>query len=312
MNTGPDFYSPGSYAINGFTIIEDILSQEEILQLRHGLYTHFSANEEKSYETINYALESKVAALFFRKKIVKRLKQVLGDKIVFTNNFNIQYNSFGIGGRTEGLHTDSNSEFLPENKYLFKPDYMFGKVGLYLQDNTEEFGGGIDVVVGSQKVWTRFSIPILNYLCTRLYLRLYKINNRRKIKAPIKSGSAIFFDSRLLHASSRPNNLNLTEKEIKGRAQVPSQHCKYAIYMDVCSLGSEKEFIDNSYKRAQGEESSVPTETAFFTNNLSYSYPEDFPEYYKSLVDENKIEIPSLDQDRLRKIKNKLKIKENI
>ena len=73
---------------------------------------------------------------------------------------------------------------------------MFGKVGLYLQDNTEEFGGGIDVVVGSQKVWTRLSIPILNYLCTRLYLRLYKINNRRKIKAPIKSASAIFFDFR--------------------------------------------------------------------------------------------------------------------
>ena len=312
MNTGPDFYSPESYAINGFTIIEDILSQEEILQLRNSLYTHFSANEEKSFETIDYALESKVAALFFSKKIVERLKQVLGDKVVFTNNFNIQYNSFGLGGRAEGLHTDSNSEFLPENKYLFQPDYMFGKVGLYLQDNTEEFGGGIDVVVGSQKVWTRFSIPILNYLCTRLYLRLYKINNRRKIKAPIKSGSAIFFDSRLLHASSKPNNLNLTEREIKGRAQVPLQYCKYAIYMDVCSLGSEKEFIDNSYKRALTEVNSVPDEAAFFTNNLSYSYPEDFPEYYKSLVDENKIEIPSLDQDRLRKIKNKLKIKDNI
>ena len=312
MNTGPDFYSSESYSINGFTIIEDILSQEEILQLRNSLHTHFSAKEEKSFETIDYALESKVAALFFRKKIVERLKQVLGDKVVFTNNFNIQYNSFGIGGRAEGLHTDCNSELSPENKYLFQPDYMFGKVGLYLQDNTEEFGGGIDVVVGSQKVWTRLSIPILNYLCTRLYLRLYKINNRRKIKAPIKSGSAIFFDSRLLHASSKPKNLNLSEKEINDRVQMPSQHCKYAIYMDVCSLGSEKEFIDNSYKRAQGEESSVPTETAFFTNNLSYSYPEDFPEYYKSLVDENNIEIVSLDKDRLRKIKNKLKFKDNI
>ena len=75
---------------------------------------------------------------------------------------------------------------------------------------------------------------------------------------------------------------------------------------------SEKEFINNSYKRALTEEHSVPDEAAFFTNNLSYSYPEDFPEYYKSLVDENKIEIPSLDQDRLRKIKNKLKIKDNI
>ena len=152
-----------------------------------------------------------------------------------------------------------------ENKYLFQSDYIFGKIGLYLQDNTEEFGGGIDVVVRSHRVWSRFPIPFLNYLFTRLYLKLHKINNKRRIRVPIKAGSVVFFDSRLLHASSKPNALNLTEEEANAkRVNLPPQNCKYTFYMDACSPSSEKQFLDNAYKRALGEEMGVPDKDSFF------------------------------------------------
>lgn len=310
MNNKLDFYNSNSYSKNGFTIIEEVLNEKEVLSLRASLYDHFNTNKEKSFETIDYVLDSKIAALFFNKKVVRRLKQIIGEEVVFINDFDLQYNAFGTGGAAEGLHTDSNSEFSIKNKYLFRSDYMFGKIGLYLQDNTEEFGGGIDVVVRSHRVWSRFPIPFLNYLFTRLYLKLHKINNKRRIRVPIKAGSAVFFDSRLLHASSKPNDFDLTEEEAKAkRANLPSQNCKYTIYMDVCSPSGKNQFLDNAYKRALSEDRSVSESDSFFTKYLSFTFPEDFPDYYKTLADKNKIQVATLSKKRLRNIRNKNKEK---
>ena len=309
-----DFYSTESYLENGFIIIKDIINQEEIVYLRKSLYSYFIANPKKSHVNIGYILDNKIASLFFKKQLVKKLKLIFGEELFFMNDFQLQFNSFAsIYGKAKGLHTDCRSEFSPKNKYLFQSKYKFAKVGLYLQDNTEEYGGGIDVVIGSHKVWKRFPISIINYLATRLYLRLYRIYNKKRIRVPIKSGSAVVFDSRLSHASSRPQS---KEKNIliaeKGRSQMPFENCKYAIYMDVCSPGYEKTFIDNSYKRAFSDENTLPSHKLYFTNHLSYDFPNDFPGYYKSLVEENKIQMPSLDKKRLEKIRELKEIKDNM
>ena len=118
MNKKIDFYNSDSYLRHGFTIVEGVLTKTEVLALRNSLYDHFNTNKEKSFESIEYALDSKIASLFFKEKIVRRLKKIIGDEVVFINDFDIQYNAFGTGGLAKGLHTDSNSEFSIKNKYL--------------------------------------------------------------------------------------------------------------------------------------------------------------------------------------------------
>jgi hypothetical protein len=294
-----NFYLSESYFKNGFIIIEDILNKDEILKLREDLYVYFSDKPDENSLYIDYFLESGLASLFFRKKLLKKLKLIFGNELVFINDFNLQYNAFDNSGPTEGLHVDCNSEFSPKSKYLFKKDYMFAKVGLYLQDNTDQNGGGIDVVVGSHKVWTRFPFSILNYIFSRFYLRLYKTNNKKRIKVPIKSGSAVVFDSRLLHSSSKPNNIEFN----KIKPNPKFEDCKYTLYMDVCPAGNEKNFIDNSYKRALKEKKiSTSKNKLFFAKYLSYEFPHDFPDYYNSLVKENKILVASIGNDKLRRL----------
>ena len=98
------------------------------------------------------------------------------------------YLPHSVETEASGWHRDcGGEESINQCKsILSNQEYVFGKIGLYLQDNTEEFGGGIDVVVRSHKVWSRFPIPFLNYLFTRLYLKLHRINNKRRIRIPIK------------------------------------------------------------------------------------------------------------------------------
>ena len=295
-----NFFSTDSYSKNGFIIIEDILNKEEVLELRNSLLSYFSVNPKEDSLFIDYFLDNNLAQLFFRKKIIDKLKLICGDDLVFINDFNLQYNAFATSGPAKGLHVDCNSEFALKNKYLFHKDYMFAKVGLYLQDNTKEYGGGIDVVPGSHKVWTRFPISILNYFFTRIYLRLYKLNNKKRIKVPIKSGSAVIFDSRLLHGSSKPCNIESNDNNL----QFNFENLKFTLYMDVCTTGNEIKFLDNSYKRALAEKSlSSSKDKLFFSRYLSYKFPEDFPDYYRTLVEENKIQVATLDKDRLETFK---------
>ena len=43
-------------------------------------------------------------------------------------------------------------------------NYKFGKVGIYLQDNNIEFGGGINVVPYSHKIFPIKSLRLENYI----------------------------------------------------------------------------------------------------------------------------------------------------
>ena len=168
MNSNIDYYSKSSFFKNGFVIIENVLNKKEVSSIRDTLFSHFRSLD-KNVETINYALASELAKLQFNDKLLHSIRSIIGDELVLVNDFNFQFNAFHVTDTTKGLHADCNSEFSLSNKYLFSKDYQFGKVGIYLQDNTESMGGGIDVVPGSHQTFTKFSSPLLNYLYSRIF-----------------------------------------------------------------------------------------------------------------------------------------------
>ncbi len=294
MTSNKDFYSKESFHKNGFIIIEDVLKKKEVSEIRDTLFLHFK-ELDKSFENISYVLESELAKLQFNDKILKSLRSVIGEELVLVNDFNVQFNAYGVEGRNKGLHADCNSEFTPKNKYLFSKEYQFGKVGIYFQDNTESMGGGIDVLVGSHKTFTKFRSSLMNYLYSRLFHKFHRLHNKRKIRVPIKAGSAVYFDSRLLHSSSSPRDLC-----VEGVFQpalvneITADMSKYTIYWEVCKPGNEKPFLKNSYKRALLEQENGSEDEKFFSEYTGFSYPEDYPSYYRSLVEKNNLSVASL------------------
>ena len=68
---------------------------------------------------------------------VNATQSLFGSSYVLIPDLNVQKNACG------GWHVDSGSEI--PNRYLLAQDYMFAKCGVYLQGNTQEWGGGIDL-----------------------------------------------------------------------------------------------------------------------------------------------------------------------
>ena len=293
MNSNIDFFSKESFFKNGFIIIENVLSEKEVSSIRETLFSHFK-NLDKKVETINYALQSELAKLQFNDKLLHSIRSVIGNELVLVNDFNFQFNAFHVKDKTKGLHADCNSEFNLRNKYLFSKDYQFGKVGIYLQDNSESMGGGIDVVPGSHKTFTKFSSTILNYIYSRVFQKLHKFNNQRRIRVPIKAGSAVYFDSRLLHASTPPKDLYVEEELQESRVkEISPEYSKYALYWEVCKPGNEERFLKNSYERALQEEADPLMKDKFFSEYIHFSFPADYPNYYRDLVERNNLSVAS-------------------
>src|SRR5262249_30974 len=139
---------------------------------------------------------------------------------------------------------------------LWDSHYRFGKVGIYLQDNTLEFGGGIDVAIGSHKAFRNLKNLLLSKIWTGLIHRAAsKDLFYKKISVSIKAGSAVYFDSRLLHRSTPPASVELSECEKNvERVSLLEKQCKYTIYWECCTRNYSEAFLTNSQLRALLEE----------------------------------------------------------
>jgi hypothetical protein len=288
---------------NGFILIENAISATEVRELRKKLFEKFT-NHTKRLESIGYATtETNLYDLQFKPKIQDVCKTVFDGEYYFVNDWQIQYNMFGIGGSKKGWHVDCGSEVNERGQYLFSTDYRFGKIGVYLQDNTFEFGGSIDIIPGSQKIFVNTGITKLNLLISRILISLViKFGKKKTLKT--KAGDAVLFDSRLLHRSTPPSSMDLSGNQaLAGRSKLPEESCKYALYWEVGSKESVQAFMDNSEIRAAAEYNALAEKDykgeVVFNEYLSYAYPDSYPNDYVEKVNSFKgLHIAAVDKER--------------
>ena len=104
-------------------------------------------------------------------------------------DFQIHRNLFGT------WHVDSGAE--KSAPYLHRKDYKFVKCGIYLQDNSKEWGGGIQLVPKSHLFPIKTQIRKLDHKIKSIRDKFSLKNNI--LDVPIKAGDFLAFDSRLLH-----------------------------------------------------------------------------------------------------------------
>ncbi len=300
-----------SFKKYGLIVIENVLSKSEVESARALIIRKVRLmNDAQRFISIREFCEDSELLNFlikiqFNKKITSKLKEVIGENLHYVNDVDLQCNMFGVSGKASGYHRDCGSEQgYTQNKYLFSKDYCLGKVGLYLQDNTYELGGGIDLITKSQKDFKFFkgnSLFQLGYLNLIQKVRFFilKFTGNNKL-FPIKAGSAVFFDSRLIHRSSPPHSIRLNEKECNaGRVDfetLPENYSKFALYWQAGSKKNCHEYLTNIMKRAVVEEfigDGRKLNELLFTEILSYSFPDDYPNEYKKQARLNNLNIYS-------------------
>jgi hypothetical protein len=98
------------------------------------------------------------------------------------NDFNLHFNNPDNSDKNAGWYTDSNSEqprFVP---FLYYNNFQFCKVGIYLQENSIEFGGHHSCRDTNNRI-----LNLILYKMDRLFLSKF----RKRIRVPIEAGDCV-------------------------------------------------------------------------------------------------------------------------
>ncbi len=291
------------FSWTGFTILRSFLSPVEVKEYRQLFdeMTKHLSSKKRMLDPSEVLACQKIYSLSFRPALVQALKQILGTNYAMFSDFQVQKNKYG------GWHVDSNSE--GNQAYLQNSKYRFIKVGVYFQDNTDEYGGGIDVVPGGHK------FPLI----TQDVKRNFKIKQRyneygqKWIGKPAKlhAGDLLIFDSRLPHKATWPRLMRSNGKDGQPQwapenvylSQIPSEHTKYVFYFDACHPDFVETFLQNSIQRSEQE--NLNGQELFFNDYLGSVFPEDYPEDFVKQAQEQGIQVVSLSQAKAQKYKER-------
>ena len=248
---------------NGYLIVDQILSENQVNDLRKDLHKEFKERETFGiylHNVKNKSLASKILLLLKNEKLKSQLnsmKNFFGKSATLLPRFQIIKNYHVNLKETHGWHRDCEGEM----KYgycrdiLYNKKYLFSKVGIYLQENND-FGGSIDIIKNSHLNYSYHrsfirkikNIPflIIHYIHSKLnnfYIRMsenffmFFLNGKKLFQ---KKGSAIIFDTRLIHRGSPISKSKYGEVKFKKgtyQASLNEKNDKYTIY---CHFGSSE------------------------------------------------------------------------
>jgi hypothetical protein len=309
-----DYEHPSSFKKNGFVLIPNVLSGEDVQGIRQKLrsVTRTMPSSKRMLTITDLfndpELSDALIKVQFSKQLLNVLSEVIGKDFVYVNDFQVQCNMFGLGNG--GWHFDAGTEAdVLTNRYLYEPTFRFGKVGVYLQDNTAEFGGGISVIPGSHRSFrfVRGSLTgQVGYRSIMNKMRLLAAKSlRSELLVPIKAGSAVYFDSRLWHHSTAPQAVTLNEADKASVRRVSNEtmsaeKAKYVFYWEAARKENALHYLENSSKRGIREEVGLCRDRSreiCYAEFLSYFYPDDYPRAYVDQLERSKaLSITCLDK----------------
>jgi hypothetical protein len=243
----------------GYVIVRGVLAPGEIVRLRAVCARWFGTYRRADMLPSEFLGEPELARVPFSPPVVDALQQLLGSDYTTFPDFNVQSNKYG------GWHRDNNSEGPAD--YLYAPDYLFVKCGVFLQDNDAERGGGIDVVPGGHRLRIGRAQSLLSRTLRWAY---YKLS--RPLTVPVRAGDLVCFDSRLYHQSTWPRQVpeRLRERDTVVLDTEPAD-AKYVLYWDASRTNAHvASFVANGVRRSQDE--------AFHADVWSHQFPYGFPE----------------------------------
>lgn len=300
-----EFYN--TFKNHGYVITEPLLNNDEIENLRSLLNEEFKDSDGIiiGIEKIkNKNILKRIIKIFNSQKINEKILEVekkINKKIFLLPKFQIHKNYHVNLKEFHGWHRDCGGELKFDycKKILYENDYIFSKVGIYLQQNTE-YGGSIDVVQNSHKNFTRAKTLFrkIRNLPLRAVMFLHKYFNKIYFSIPEKFfmfflgakklfpsvGAAVLFDSRLIHRGSPISKNKLKEvKLIKGQYHVgtTNEKIKYSLY---CQLGTSDALDSYLYDRLKRKGNADELSNWFEQIKLIEEIDNDFAQKIKNII----------------------------
>lgn len=178
---------------DGYIVVRDILSTETVAGLRELLSGYFVGDGAIEMPVDDFLAEPNLWSVVLTDRVLEPLRQLLPDDFVFYPNMTVRKSLY------VGWHVDTAFDG-PGKPWVWDPQFRHVQGAIYLQDNTPDFSGGIDVRVGSHRPalpWLRGDHPV-NRLATGLTNRFL----RRQVRVDSRAGDLVLWHARTAHRSS--------------------------------------------------------------------------------------------------------------
>lgn len=248
---------------SGFYIGSCEIKNNKIQYLRELILKNLKSSNKQivmTFVDFNEELRSEIINLLssdFIKNFLKELKFKLKTNVSVLPKIHVMKNYHVNRLKTAGIgwHRDCAGEFRHAdcNNLLSKNEYVFGKIGIYLQENSETLVGEIDLIPKSyyciknknyfKRKFSSIRLKILHIIqkkipsfCKFISENFYiKVLKALKIKA--NPGDPVFFDSRIIRRGSpiKDDMINNFVELDNIHYEVPDKDAKISIY---CEYGS--------------------------------------------------------------------------
>jgi hypothetical protein len=275
----------------GYVTIANVISKQQVEELRAYLERFFTSGKELN--TREFFLNSILYNIPFNDRVIGFLKVLLGQEIVLYPNFTVRKNLF------TDWHIDG--AFVGKDPVLQSNNFKHVQCALYLQRNSAEVGGGLDVVPFSHNLLFR-KIKNTNTVSNWL------VNLRNVLYKPVSIdynlGDLIIFHSRLIHRGTQ------IRKDIKNNGLANPGMSKYGIFWSASKSDDDHikrhmNYFKSTYTesvQSNDDNKNLDTLEQFkiiktqmrFKNIIGFKFPDDYPTDIKDVVVKNKIRVASL------------------
>ncbi len=173
----------------GYTVIPNMIHADKINDIRDSYLHLFEESNVSTLKPSEFLKYSTISDTIFNDNVMEAVSNVVGNNYCLYPDFTIRKNLY------IPWHTDTS--YLDINQTDSYEDSNFVQMSIYLQDNTLETGGGLEIITGSHRIKNINRKNLLNN----------NINFSNSSLMPSNSGDLVFWDSRLIH-KSRENSLN--------------------------------------------------------------------------------------------------------
>lgn len=214
------------FANLGWAIIPDVLAPDEVHAIRAQIAARFADEAAGTNVVVDvFSRWHELRPVLLDERIQDVARHLLGENYVILAEQAAHRRGY------VGWHRDTTSQERGGERFHREPGYLMVEFALYLQDNTPEYGGGLEVVSGSHRLE---DVPIDEparpsrmpaVMAAAAFKARRALNRDTGARAdatwvPSKAGDLVVFDFRLLHRAS-PRSARI----------VPSGREKYAIFI---------------------------------------------------------------------------------
>ena len=284
---------------NGYIVIKNAFNKDEIANLRKLSYDAFNNEENKNKRQLfntEFVKNPDLLNPLFKKNILDEVKNILG------NNY-ITYADFQLGNNLHSpvWHTDAQSIGF-STKYVYNKSFNIAKLGLYLQEDDDIYGGQLDIIPGSHLPSFLGVKSLINSKRSsngkvgKFQLLSILVRNKflAKKSVNISTGDLLLFHALLWHRSSQPKWDKLKQINRYGIQNPPRDKRKFMFQWEV----SENNEFARYYATHKFRESNKNSHDA---NKFNI---EDYSTSSKSLFKSNKINIKTFSDLNILEVDN--------